>query len=143
MTKASRLCLVSCVSKKRPNCARAADLYISTWFRKVRRLIDASGAPWFILSAEHGLLSPDAEISWYNRTLNKMSSRERRAWADRVKVQMDTELPDVEEVVVLAGERYRENLMPYLRGRFSSVSVPMAGLAIGHQLHWLDNATDL
>jgi len=143
MTKASRLCLVSCVSKKRPNCARAADLYISTWFRKVRRLIDASGAPWFILSAEHGLLSPDAEIDPYNRTLNDMSPKERRAWADRVKGLMDIKLPEADEVVVLAGQKYRENLMPYLRQRYASVRVPMKGLTIGRQLKWLGDATEL
>ena len=43
----------------------------------------------------------------------------------------------------MAGNRYRENLMPYLREPFSKVTVPMEGLTIGRQLNWLDDATAL
>jgi len=142
--KPKRLFLVSCVSKKKIERTCASDLYMkSAWFVKVRRLVEATGAPWFILSAEHGLLSPDAEIDPYNRTLNDMSPKERRAWADRVKGLMDIKLPEADEVVVLAGQKYRENLMPYLRQRYASVRVPMKGLTIGRQLKWLGDATEL
>jgi len=142
--KPKRLFLVSCVSKKKTERTCASDLYMkSAWFVKVRRLVEATGAPWFILSAEHGLLSPDAEIDPYNRTLNDMSPKERRAWADRVKGLMDIKLPEADEVVVLAGQKYRENLMPYLRQRYASVRVPMKGLTIGRQLKWLGDATEL
>ncbi|WP_429838091.1 DUF6884 domain-containing protein [Burkholderia gladioli] len=37
---------------------------------------------------------------------------------------------------VLAGERYREFLVEYLRSRFE-LEIPMQGLAIGRQLQWL------
>jgi hypothetical protein len=29
------------------------------WFLKSRRYVEQSGAPWFILSAEYGLVPPD------------------------------------------------------------------------------------
>ena len=132
--------LVSCVAGKRSKAAAAADLYTSAWFVKARAFVEATGDPWFILSAEHGLLGPEKVIEPYERTLNTMSAADRRSWAQKVREQMEENLPDVGEVVVLAGNRYRENLMPYLRRRFPKVTVPMEGLTIGRQLNWLDNA---
>ncbi|PWK55148.1 hypothetical protein C8D95_10823 [Silicimonas algicola] len=72
-----------------------------------------------------------------------MSSAERQEWSRRVQRQMDEKLPEADEVVVLAGSRYRANLMPYLRERFRNVVVPMEGLKIGQQLRWLKNATSV
>ncbi len=40
--------------------------------------MERTGAPWFILSAEYGLLSPETEIAPYERTLNTMSVSDRR-----------------------------------------------------------------
>ena len=54
--------LVSCVAKKRPQACAAAALYVSPWFRRARSHVERSGAAWFILSARHGLLAPDAII---------------------------------------------------------------------------------
>jgi endonuclease III len=134
---ADRVFLVSCVSSKRDAPAPARELYTSDWFRKARVCVEATGSPWFILSAEYGLVHPDAVIEPYERTLNRMAVTDRRAWARRVREQMDRMLPACEEIVVLAGERYRELLLEDLRGRAPRVSVPMAGMRIGEQLRWL------
>ena len=139
----SKLVLVSCVSKKQSAPMQAADLYISEWFKKARKLVQDMDHPWFILSAEHGLLRPEKVISPYNLTLNNMDAAARRAWAERVLSQMEADLPAADEVVVLAGKRYRENLMGWLRSQFREVSVPMAGLGIGQQLNWMKNAASL
>jgi len=131
------LCLVSCVSKKLPDRAPAKDLYVSDWFVKARAFVEAQCWPWFILSAEHGLLHPDAVTAPYDRTLNKMDARERRAWASTVMQALEPHLVDVHTVTILAGEKYRKDLEPQLRARHIEVRVPMAGLAIGKQLGWL------
>src|SRR6266545_8383566 len=73
--------LVSCVSKKRTNPSPARDLYISDWFLKARDYVESTHSPWFILSAEYGLVSPDQVLAPYERTLNTMSKAERNAWA--------------------------------------------------------------
>jgi len=138
-----RVFLVSCVAGKRSEPTPAAELYTSAWFIKARELVEASGEPWFILSAEHGLLAPDQVIAPYERTLNTISASERRDWGQRVQQQIEARPINADEVVVLAGNRYRANLMPYLRKRFSKVTVPMEGLTIGRQLSWLDNAETL
>jgi hypothetical protein len=112
-------------------------LYLSDWFVKARRYVESAKAPWFILSAEFGLVRPDTVIAPYEKTLNTMGVAERRAWAQRVIEQMKAELPHCEELVILAGARYRENLMDYLRSRAKRVLVPLEGLRIGEQLSWL------
>lgn len=129
--------LVSCVSQKRERACEARDLYVSELFRKARRYVETSGCPWFVLSAEHGLLAPDQVIAPYERTLNKMGVADRRMWAERVAAQLAETVPDPSQVVLLAGERYREFLARLLEGRDVAVSVPMQGLRIGEQLRWL------
>jgi hypothetical protein len=132
--------LVACVSKKRAGPTQARELYISDWFGKARHYVEATHSPWFILSAKHGLVAPDQIIAPYERTLNSMSAPERRAWAAQVRAQMKRSLPDAERIVILAGLRYREYLMDFLRQRAKIVDVPMEGLGIGRQLHYLADA---
>jgi hypothetical protein len=142
MSERARSCyLVSCVGQKAGSARPAKDLYQSDWFVKARRYVESAKAPWFILSAEFGLVRPDAVIPPYERTLNNMGVAERRAWSWRVIEQMKAELPDCEVIVILAGARYRENLMAYLRSRAKRVRVPLEGLRIGEQLSWLGSHT--
>jgi hypothetical protein len=129
--------LISCVKTKQPFRCQAKDLYISDFFSKARNHAEASKGSWFILSAEYGLLSPDRMVAPYERTLNKMPKRDREAWAQKVLLQIEAELPDLKRVVFLAGERYRENLVHPLRARGVKVAIPMEGLGIGKQLRWL------
>ena len=129
--------LVSCVSIKSEHPCPAGMLYRSPWFEKARAYVIDQGGPWYILSAEHGLVHPDTVIEPYERTLNTMGVHARRAWAERVKGQIRNEAFSPELFVVLAGQRYREFLLDFLKGRSQSVVVPMEGLGIGHQLRWL------
>jgi len=136
----NRIYLVACVKGKLPRPAPARDLYISPWFRKARQYVELSGAPWFILSDEHGLVHPDTELAPYEKDIKGMPAADRRAWAGRVQEQMETALPPAGEVVILAGRRYREYIAGYLTKRFGKVSVPMEGIGIGEQRQWLGRA---
>lgn len=132
--------LVSCVSQKRRTRSQARDLYLSPWFRKARAFVEASGMPWFILSAEYGLLDPEVQVEPYERTLNEMPISDRRAWAERVVKALTPHCVGVRRIVVLAGTRYRDLLMPMLRALCHNVVVPMEGMRIGEQLRWLGTA---
>ena len=92
---------------------------------------------WIILSAEYGLVHQDEMIEPYEMTLDAMGVAERRNWSRRVQQQMDERMPDARRIVVLAGQRYREFLMEYLRSRAATVHVPLAGMRNGPQLSWL------
>ena len=131
------LYFVSCVSRKKEKPTAAKDLYVSDWFLKARAYVESLRGEWFILSAEHGLVSPEVVIAPYDKTLNTMPIAERRMWAARVLAQLERELGGVERVVMLAGARYREFLVDALRGKGLIVEIPLEGMAIGKQLRWL------
>ena len=123
---------------KQTSATAAKDLYTSDLFRKARAYIEPTGMLWFILSAEYGLLHPDQNIAPYEKTLIRMRSWERKQWAEKVIHQMEQELPKAEQIVVFAGEKYREHLMSYLRSRASSVKIPLKGLRLGEQKRWFN-----
>lgn len=136
----SRISLISCVSLKGTAPVPAAHLYQSALFLKTRAYAVTTSNYWFILSAEYGLLHPNTVIAPYDRTLNLMKTSERQAWSARVIEQMQERLPPADEVILLAGQRYRENIIDWLSKRYSRVAVPMEGLTIGRQLQWLKAA---
>lgn len=133
----ARIALVSCVKSKRSTATRAADLYTSPLFRGLREYAERVSDEWYILSAEHGLVHPDRVLAPYERTLNSMRKAERQAWAENVRSRLLEVLPPGADVVILAGARYREGLIPFLELKGFPVSVPLEGLSFGRQLQWL------
>jgi hypothetical protein len=132
------LFLVSCVARKRSTASRAKDLYTSPLFTKMRRYVEAQDARWLILSAQYGLLAPDAWADPYDRTLHSMTAAERRSWASQILEQLRPQAACADRLVVLAGKKYREFLMPVLVELVPKVEVPLKGLRIGEQMAWLD-----
>jgi hypothetical protein len=135
----NRVAFVSCVKTKSTTPELAEHLYISPWFRMAREWARRNSERWFILSAEHGLLSPSTLVDPYETTLNRMGIKDRRGWASRVEGQMEELGLRGDHAFVLAGERYREFLLTQLRTRFQNVKVPMQGLQMGEQLSWMKN----
>ncbi len=132
------LVLVSCVGKKSSESSPARLLYQSEWFIKVRLLVETQGAEWLILSALYGVVEPNIRISPYERTLNKMDIADRRAWAGKIREQLNPHLSVKRRIVIFAGQRYREFLEPILCRDGHEVEVPMKSLRIGEQLSWLN-----
>ena len=135
MASNRRIYLVSCVKTKLSYRAPAQDLYTSPWFKKARAYVLKSGSPWFILSTEYHLVSPDDVIDTYEKTFQRVA--EWRDWAEKVQGQMEQMLPPADEVVIFAGANYRKHLKPYLHSRFPIVSAPLAHLRNGEQMKWL------
>ena len=129
--------LVSCVSEKHNRPMPAGELYCSPWFQKARCFAERQAAEWFILSAKYGLVAPDQVIEPYNETLNEKTVAERREWSRKVVQELRPRCTPETSIVILAGEKYREFLLPALRDFGCRVEIPMEGLAIGEQLHWL------
>ena len=135
---ARTVALVSCVSQKVPRPARASDLYTSTWFVKARAYAQQNADTWYILSALYGLVEPARVIAPYNVTLKGLPAADRRAWATRVLVSLRGLLKPGDCVLFLAGQAYRTGLVNAIKAMGCTVIVPMEGLAIGEQLHWLN-----
>lgn len=130
-----KVVLISCVSTKLPRKAKAKDLYISPLF-KMNFAYAQSLQPdaIYILSAKYGLVHPDQEIDTYNETLNTMKSIQVKDWALDVIDQAHGKIDfRNDEIIFLAGDKYRKFLQPLSR----NARVPMEGLGIGKQLAWL------
>lgn len=136
-TGRAQLALIACVSKKNSTPMPARDLYISDWFRKASTYAAHTADKWCILSAKYGLVAPDAVIEPYDETLNKMGAAARRAWARQVVEGLRRVLQPGDHVVILAGNRYRQDLIGPIQQMGCTVEVPMEGLKIGEQLRWL------
>ena len=130
--------LISCVGAKEADPTPAGQLYTSPWFRKARAWAKANGDAWYILSAEHGLLSPDKVIAPYEKTLNLMPQIERDICGQKVIEQIQRSIPGG-KLIILAGRRYRDGITDRLVDLGYAIEVPMEGLGIGQQLAWLDS----
>ena len=135
---ASRLHLVSCVGQKLASPSRAEDLYVSPWFKKARKFVELQETLWLILSAKYGLVAPSETIEPYELTLNTMKVADRKAWTARVTDQLKPLVQPETTIVILAGSRYRQYLVPWLVEEGCDVEIPMEGLGIGEQLSWLN-----
>jgi hypothetical protein len=131
--------LISCVSLKLNHKAKAQDLYISPLFKKnLQYARTLRPDKIFILSAKYGLVGLDDEIDTYNVTLNEMRADEIKAWSAHVLEQLKVKTDiTTDEFIFLAGTNYRKYLLPHI----SNYQIPMEGLQIGKQLHWLTKKT--
>ena len=132
-----KIALVACVSKKSTRPSPAQDLYISDWFCKASTYARRVANEWYILSAKYGLVSPVSVFAPFDKTLICMPAAARRAWARRVLEDLARVLRPGDHMVILAGKRYRENLVGPIQQMGCSVEIPMEGLGIGKQLSWL------
>lgn len=135
MADPKRFVLIACAAQKLDRPAPASALYTSTLFRlSYGYALSLEPSAIYILSAKHGLLSNGQIVAPYNVTLNDMGAAEIRGWARSVLDQMRPLIDMVnDEVVMLAGDKYRRYLMPHL----PTAKVPLEGLRIGEQLHYL------
>lgn len=125
--------LVACCGPKLAEPAPAADLYVSTLFKKARTYAERRGR-WYILSALHGLVDPTTVVAPYNVTLKKMPAQKRREWGQKVRIQMDRAGLIGLPLVALAGHDY----VKPLTDAGLTVAQPMKGKSIGKQLQWLN-----
>ncbi|WP_414530309.1 DUF6884 domain-containing protein [Nodularia chucula] len=130
-----KIVLISCVSKKLTQRAKAKDLYISTLFKLNLQFARQCKPDFiFILSAKYGLLNLDDEIDPYEMTLNKMSREDRTNWSAQVVRQLGSQADLIQDhFIILAGEKYRQFILPML----CFYEIPLKGLPIGKQLQQL------
>ena len=129
--------LISCVSRKQDKATEAKDLYVSALFNKSRKYVEQHCDRWYVLSAKYGLVDPNQVVEPYEETLNTKPQKERQRWAEMVWSDLREKLDARDKVLILAGARYREYLLPKIIEYGCSVDVPMEGKSIGKQLQWL------
>jgi len=130
--------LVQCGAQKKATAAPAKDLYISSLFKKSKSFVESKCDKWFILSAKYGLLLPEQVVEPYNETLKSYSVKERAIWAESIFEDISKHINSGDKIIFLAGNYYRQFLIPKLQAMGIQIEVPMKGLRIGEQLHYLD-----
>lgn len=130
--------LIGCVSRKEPTARQAKDLYRTTLFSRRRAYAEASGKPWLIVSALHGIVDPEQVIEPYDVRLADLAWAERHRLADRVGPDLEARFGPLENVTfeVHAGAEYMHMLTMGLRPYGVQLTNPLRGLRIGEQLAW-------
>ena len=125
---------------KAPEASPARDLYLSPLFERRRRYAESSGQPWYILSAEHGLLDPGSIIEPYDVYLADQTADYRQAWGEWVAAKLARVRGSIDGLVieVHAGTAYVDAIEEPLRRRGAVLLTPLAGLRRGEQLAWYD-----
>ena len=131
---------MACAKSKLSVPAAAKDLYSSARFRKARAYAERLGDPWFILSAEHGLVAPDEWLAPYERYLPDTPREYRRAWGEWVVVRLDLLLGDSRGPwsSCTQARATRSRSLPALERRGAVVERPLQGLTSGRWQGWYD-----
>ncbi len=138
-----RVALVGCGKEKRGYAAPARDLYTGPLFCAARTWAETFADRWFILSAQHGLLSPETVIEPYDLKLSALTREAREAWGEWTGAQVAAEVSDDpdETVVAFAGGEYLDTLRHHGSGHWRwRVRDPLEGLELGHRLAWFKRA---
>jgi hypothetical protein len=130
--------LLGCVKTKDTRPKPAKDLYLSTLFRRRRAYAEASGRPWWIVSAEYGLVAPDEVIAPYDTHIGQRSLADRQALAAQVAARLTESLGALRGKVLElhAGDEYALAIGPTLRQHGARLVRPLEGLGFGMQLAW-------
>ncbi|WP_058997768.1 DUF6884 domain-containing protein [Haloarcula sp. CBA1127] len=154
---APRIALVGCGSSKIAlddgETVAAKDLYDSPYFSLKREFAETCCDKWMILSAEHGLISPDEEIGAYDASLKPSSNSyigdyEAGKWSVNTSNEIrvfDSFQAVYASYVVLAGEDYVRHIEDELASGHRRVSFPFRSDdlgGIGDQQGWLREQID-
>ena len=128
--------LVSCSKLKLEHPAPAKELYVSPLFRAGRAAAEATGQPWFILSAEHGLVDPDQLLEPYDFRLSDQTQAYKSAWGAWVVEKLQARLGEIrgKTVEIHAGASYVDPIRPQLESAGAEVEEPAHGLSMGKRL---------
>ena len=131
--------VIGCGKDKLDVPAKARELYVGSLFRQARRYAEATGEPWAILSAKHGIVCPDDVIEPYDVTLDGLDFSELAKWAGRAAGLFCRRMRPVQGDVVrvLAGVRYAHPFLTELAERGVQGYQPLVGLGVGRRLGWL------
>lgn len=137
----SKIVLISCSKSKLDKRAPARELYTGTLFKKAVAWAERHGYEWYVISALHGLVTPNQIIAPYDYSLNQLrGARERESWAHlAVSVHLMSYVSKGSHAFLMMPELYRRYLQHELDQQSITYTNPLQHLAIGKQMHWLDN----
>ncbi len=132
--------ILGCVETKHPGPAMAKDLYASPLWQKRRRYAESSGKPWYIFSAEHGIIRPETVIEYYDVAMSGLPREQIRRKGEQAAGQLESIVGNLrgKRFEIHAGASYVRALEGALGRRGARLEQPLEGLKFGYQLHWYD-----
>ena len=128
VTVAARVALLGSSGATAGGPTRVADLFQSAGFARARNHVLASGMPWFVLSAKHGLLEPDDVVAPYDLELGNSSTVYRSAWGEWVAAQLGERVQLAGATVeVHGGVDFAQPLRQPLARRGAALELPLPG----------------
>jgi len=93
---------------------------------------ERAGVRWFILSAQHGSVSPDEVLEPYELRLSRTSWECRREWGQQIVNQLADAIGPIEgrTIEVHASSAYTDAIRDGLRAAGAEVVEPLEGLAL-------------
>jgi hypothetical protein len=134
------LLLVTCVYEKADGPRAARDLYRSPYFGRLRRYAESHGKPWFIVSAEHGLVQPQEWLTPYERYLPDTPGWYREAWGAWVVARLRLLAGELDgrTIELHLSRPYVAHVAPRLVEAGAIVEVPLADVAADQHIAWYD-----
>jgi len=113
-------------------------MYVSPLFAKQRIYAEQLNVPWFILSAEYGLVAPDEWVSPYERYLTSTPAEYQAAWGAWVVARLELLTGPLAQrcIEIHASQKYLHALRLELESRGAVVHDPLRGLSLGERLAW-------
>ena len=129
--------LISCSKSKLATEAPARELYTGQLFKKSVAWAERHEHPWFIISALHGLITPDQTLQPYDFTIKELRKREREGWAYRASRQLSKYAARGSHAFLIMPALYRWHIQTNLRESGITYENPVEGMGIGQQMRWL------
>lgn len=115
--------LVSCGRRKSNVACEAQDMYNSYRFQRLKTIANTIGLRWYIISAKHGILSPNEIIEPYDLCLTSCTDEYKQDWAKQALNKLFVFNKDT-QFVVIADAHYSQRIVPPLISRGYRVSAP-------------------
>lgn len=124
-----------------PHAAPAGELFTGPLFTREKAYARWTGAPWFVLSGEYGLLTPDQVVGPSDHRLFTGSPEHRAAWGAWTVARLELlagPLRRARVEVHAATPAVSEALRPHLLGLGAYVLEPLRGLSVPDRIAWYD-----
>lgn len=129
--------LIAGTGKHSSEPAEAREFYQSEQFRAARALAEESGWNWFILSTEHGLLRPGAEVCSDSGSPDDMEGDQLKLWSFKVLESLLQHVRPGYRVIILGTDEHSKYLKPSLEALGVEVETPLETLDKSGEAKWI------
>lgn len=134
--------LISCGKEKRQWSCRASEMYCSERFISAKQFAQQQNYDWYVISAKHGLLHPDAMIEPYDLSILNFTDNEKNLWAEKITNDIFKLHELSTKIMILADNNYSNALAYKLNKKGYSVILPFNEIDYTQQKNFLQNAND-